>query len=82
MSGQASKRPHVWATTGRPPTARKSLSTPGPIRVPWPAATMSAVFTLGWGCGAGVPARVQAAASNRRQAPRSRASRAGERASR
>src|SRR5437867_8962358 len=36
----------VWATTGRPATSRKSLSTFGPMRVPLPAATMMAETML------------------------------------
>src|SRR5688500_3388030 len=42
ISLQASKRSQVCATTGRPATSRKSLSTLGPMRVPRPAATMMA----------------------------------------
>src|SRR2546425_622546 len=38
-------RAQVWATTGRPATSSKSLSTFGPMRVPLPAATMMALFT-------------------------------------
>ena len=43
-SANASKSVHVWATTGRPATSRKSLSPPAPIRVPRPAATMTTEF--------------------------------------
>ena len=41
---QAGSNCQLSATTGFPATVRKSLSTPGPMRVPFPAATMMALF--------------------------------------
>ena len=53
MQSARSKRSHVCATSGRPATSRKSLSTFGPMRVPRPAATMMAAF-MREDCGARV----------------------------
>src|SRR5438552_14718872 len=52
-------RAQVWATTGRPATSRKSLSTFGPMRVPLPAATMMALFTGLQSAGSGLPTQAR-----------------------